>query len=56
MPNMTGLEAIREIKSLYNSVNNRLDRSNQVNQLWNIEPERGLIKKRIPVFALFSVH
>lgn len=57
MPNLTGLEAIKEIKSLYDSVNNRLDRSNHINKLWSTERDREPIKKkRAPVFALFSIH
>ena len=54
MPTMTGLEAIKEIKALYNAVNTRITRNREISS--ETGSKTGLRDIRMPVFALFSCH
>jgi len=57
MPMMTGLEAIKEIRALYSTINARLKHTN-LNQLRaeTGSPKTGISQIRLPKFALFSAY
>ena len=57
MPMMTGLEAIKEIRALYSTINARIWHAalNQTRAETG-SPKTGIQYIRLPKFALFSVH